>query len=141
LYLYAEGTLGSVTDGNERRSVAAGAGFDLLELGGGVDGHMLRVKYDYYFLSLLNGSSVYFAPSSLQVHVPGLEWRWRPGAHTVLGVEAGLPLQSSGELGYLAGAFFSIELEGRFILETRARTVDDTAYRLTAVTVGLAAAF
>jgi hypothetical protein len=51
-----------------------------------------------------------------------------------------MPVQATGEIGYLAGGFLGVEIKDHLIVEARARTLDDTEYRVTAFTFGLAGA-
>ena len=70
------------------------------------------------------------------MHTPGFDWRHHITDGTTLDIEGGYPIQSNGETGYLAEAFFSSNVTERLTLEARARALDDTQFRVVSVVLG-----
>jgi hypothetical protein len=140
-YVYAEGVLLEVDDGNDGSSASAGAGVDLLGPWGWLPGHAVTLSYNFYFLHLQEEVPEYFSPDGFAVHTPLLEWRWRPTEEIVLGAESGLSFRDGGLKGWSAGAFGRFPLYGPLAVEGRMFRSDDTEFRIISATVALVARF
>jgi len=140
-YVYFHGDLGEVDGGNKRRSLAAGFGVNMLRKAGSPTDHDLTIKYDFYFLSFREEDPRYFSPRAFKTHTPGLEWRIRSARGLDGGILAGLPLRPGSPAGYIAGAFLRWRIRDPLLLEARARTWDNTEFRVTAFSLGLEVRF
>jgi thioredoxin-like negative regulator of GroEL len=126
-YLYATGAVGAVGE-NGRRTLAAGAGFDVLSLLARRSSHTLTVKYDLYALGVDDSDVRYFSPTSFAVHTPGLAWR-TDARRLTLGLEGGVPLRADAPAGWLAGAVVGVRIREALEIGLRGRTMNDTAWR------------
>ena len=135
-YLYAEGSRGKLSDGNRRKSIVAGFGYDLFR---GVEGYSkqtLLLKYDFQDETFRTPSGIYFSNPKFQLHTPGVDWRYRFNERSTLGLEGGFPIQSNGDTGFVLGGFVSSKITPQLMLEGRARVVDDTQFRVVSVVLG-----
>ena len=136
VYIYAEGTQGTISDNNKSTSVAAGVGANIFAMLGILPRQSLTVKYDHYYLNDERISPLYFSPSGFRVGTPGLEWRIQAAATLTVGLEGGIPINTGGTTGYLAGAFFGWQASPKTFIEGRVKVLDDTQYRITSFTLG-----
>lgn len=134
MYVYGDGVVGAVGDGDARRTVAAGLGQDFLRLLAKPSPFGLTLKYDLYFLSVAEPDTRFFSPAAFTVHTPGVEARWSPGPATI-GVEGGLPFRVDAPAGWLVGAYAGARLGEHLRVGARFRVMDDTAWRATGGTV------
>jgi hypothetical protein len=136
-YLYLDSGFGSVSDGNDRTSVAAGVGYDVLDGWQDLGDFDAVLKYGYFRLAFDRAAFEYFSPRDFQVHSLGSELRWRFAADSVAGVLAGAALRSGSAAGYLAGAYLEAPLSDALWLETRFQRSDDTEFKITSGTLSL----
>lgn len=140
-YSYVDAAGGRVNDGNDRRSVAAGLGWNaagvMLDAG---SPHSLTLTYDYYNLGYSRPSPDYFSPHALPIHTPGVSWRYiRPAF--ALGAHGGRQLRNRSNPGYATGAFLRVSLGPSFVVEARGQFMDTTAYRIMSATGGISVVF
>jgi hypothetical protein len=141
-YVYADAMVGRTDDDLRRTSVSAGAGLDLLQLFGGLSWLSLRAKYDYFYLVFDAESESYWTPiDALQVHVAGLEARFRPAGSSIIVAEAGMPTQPGQSPSYFAGGIVSVWYRDRLGLEGRLRFNEGEQSSSTAGTFALLARF
>lgn len=134
--VYGSGSSGDLSDGNRSRSIAAGLGANVFALAGVLPRQSLTLKYDYFFLGFDQPSALYFSPGNFRVHTVSADWRYRATSRVTFGLEGGVPINSGGSTGYLAGGFFHWQSSPAFSLEGRIRVLDDTQYRIVAFTFG-----
>jgi len=114
-YAYLEATLGRVGDGNRRRSVSTGAGYDLLHRLPEVEHHALYLRYELFWAAFREDVPDYYSPPGPgeASHAPGVEWHWGvEGRYRFVGLAAPI-LLPGGPMGRLVGASATLWLARR----------------------------
>jgi Flp pilus assembly protein TadD len=132
-YAYLEATLGRVADGNRRRSVSTGAGFDLLSLAAEVERHALYVRYELFWITFGEEAPDYWSPPVAAIHAPGVEWHltsW--GSHRLVVLAAPI-LQSGAPVGQMVGGSTTLWLARRFEVSLGIRHQGNRGYRISGI--------
>lgn len=126
-YVYLDGRLLKVSDGNTGQSGAAGAGIDVLALAG-VTNVGLVARVDSFYLGYAAPRPEYFSPDQLDGHAISAQLVWR-GRHVTLSAQGGatFSLTDNSGSGWMAGGGLDLSL-GRFVLKARIERRDDIAY-------------
>jgi tetratricopeptide (TPR) repeat protein len=104
LFAYSSGTLGSFSDGNRNKTLSAGLGYDLSTLVARPSAHHLTLRYGLWAADYDAPSVDYWAPQGFLVHLPALEWAYRPSDDFAARVEAGPAVKASGAVDPNLGA-------------------------------------
>jgi thioredoxin-like negative regulator of GroEL len=106
-FLYGAGTMGWFSDANHNRTLSTGLGYDLLSAPSLASAHHLTVRYGIWAADYRNESVDYWAPQDFLVHLPALEYAFRPSEDLALRIEGGPAVKASGaadiNLGVHAG--------------------------------------
>ncbi len=135
-YAYGEASIGEFSNGNQRESLVAGLGLDVFRNQEGFSEQSLTFKYDFFDTRFDDRNVEFFTPVRFQVHTVGIDYRYRRPGLYLAGFEAGYPIQSNGDTGYLVGGFASVRLANKLQLEARVRRLDDTQFKVTSVIIG-----
>ncbi|MBW1878103.1 MAG: tetratricopeptide repeat protein [Deltaproteobacteria bacterium] len=136
-YAYLEATLGRVADGNRRRSVSAGAGYDLLALVPEIERHALYARYEIFWVTFDEDVPDYWSPPGATSHAPGVEWHltsW--GSYRLVGLAAPV-LQPGGPTGHMVGGSATLWLARRVQIGLGIRHQGNRYYQISGIDLRL----
>lgn len=137
LDVFADVTLGRLTDGNTSRSLSAGASVDVLTAIGKPGNHRLEARYGLWSFDLRDATVDYWSPDKFLSHTTTLRWGFAPREGRWLSVEGGAQLRVGAPPGLqlAVGARWTLGehlfAQGRFLVS------DSTDYRVTSLELRL----